>query len=101
MTSTAIATPPSDLLIVDMGDRTDVADVEIVVPVHDEEAGLDTSIRRLHDDLSSRFPLSWVVTIADNASRDRTWGIACRLASELDGVRAVHLEEKGRGRALR
>jgi putative flippase GtrA len=42
-----------------------------------------------------------MVTIADNASGDRTWGIACRLANDLPGVRAVHLDEKGRGRALR
>jgi len=78
-----------------------IADVEIVIPVYNEEAGLETSIRRLHGYLSERFPLTWVITIADNASRDRTWGTACRVASELPGVRAVHLPEKGRGRALR
>jgi putative flippase GtrA len=78
-----------------------VADVEIVIPVYNEEAGLEASVHRLHQYLSERFPLSWVVTIADNASRDRTWGIACRLAGELPGVGAVHLDEKGRGRALR
>jgi glycosyltransferase involved in cell wall biosynthesis len=81
--------------------RRVAADVEIVVPVHDEEEDLEASVRRLHAYLSRRFPLSWVVTVADNASRDRTWGIACRLAGELEGVRAVHLAEKGRGRALR
>jgi hypothetical protein len=40
------------------------------------------------------------VTIADNAS-DQTWPVACRLAQQLNGVRAVHLDEKGRGLALR
>jgi putative flippase GtrA len=45
--------------------------------------------------------LSWTITIADNASTDRTWPIACRLALLFDGVRAVHLSSKGRGRALR
>jgi putative flippase GtrA len=78
-----------------------VADVEIVIPVYNEEVGLEASIHRLHRYLSERFPLTWVVTIADNASRDQTWGIACRLAGELSGVRAIHLDEKGRGRALR
>ena len=77
------------------------ADVEIVIPVYNEEATLEASVRRLHEYLSERFPLSWLVTIADNASRDHTWAIACRLAMELDGVQAVHLAEKGRGRALR
>jgi putative flippase GtrA len=76
-------------------------DVEIVVPVYNEQAVLAASIGRLHDYLSARFPLSWMVTIVDNASQDRTWGVACRLANELDRVQAVHLDEKGRGRALR
>jgi putative flippase GtrA len=78
-----------------------VSDVEIVIPVYNEQADLEVSIRRLHRYLTERFPLSWQVTIADNASRDATWSIACRLAAELNGVRAVHLDQKGRGRALR
>jgi Glycosyl transferase family 2 len=32
---------------------------------------------------------------------DRTWAIARRLSQELDDVRALHLDQKGRGRALR
>ena len=81
--------------------RRGATDTEIVIPVYNEEAGLESSVRRLHRYLTDRFPLSWTVTIADNASQDQTWGIACRLAGELEGVRAVHLAEKGRGRALR
>jgi glycosyltransferase involved in cell wall biosynthesis len=77
------------------------ADVEIVIPVHNEEATLEVSVRRVHAYLSEHFPLTWLVTVADNASRDQTWGIANRLAYELDNVRAVHLADKGRGRALR
>ena len=91
----------TELLTYPNSTRRPRATVEIVVPVYNEEHELEASIRRLHGYLSTRFPLSWVVTIADNASTDRTWGIACRLASELDGVRASHLEQKGRGRALR
>jgi putative flippase GtrA len=78
-----------------------VADVEIVVPVYNEEPGLEASVLRLARYLTERFPLSWRITIADNASVDSTWGIACRLARDVRGVRAVHLPEKGRGRALR
>ncbi len=76
-------------------------DVEIVVPVHNEEADLSDSVRRLHAYLDERFPFSWRITVVDNASTDATWGIACRLVDELAGVGAVHLERKGRGRALR
>ena len=92
---------PQPLLVYDPhGDRP-AATVEIVIPVYNEEAGLEESIRTLHAYLTDHFPLSWTITIADNASTDRTWPIACRLALIFDGVRAVHLAKKGRGRALR
>jgi putative flippase GtrA len=77
------------------------ATVEVVVPVYNEACDLAASIERLHRYLTERFPLSWLVTIADNASSDQTWSIACRLAQQLSRVRAVHLDDKGRGHALR
>jgi hypothetical protein len=75
--------------------------IEIVVPVHNEEAELEASILRLRWFLDTSFPFDATVTIADNASTDHTWSIAARLARRVPGVRAVHLAEKGRGRALR
>ena len=75
--------------------------VDVVLPVYDEAATLRRSVRLLHSYLSDRFPFSWRITIADNASTDETWSIAWRLEGELHGVRAVHLDRKGRGRALR
>ena len=75
--------------------------VDLVVPVYDEEVALEPSIRHLARELRERFPFSWRITIADNASRDGTWAIAGSLAHEIPGVRAVHLPTKGRGRALR
>ncbi|MFN8034696.1 MAG: glycosyltransferase [Acidimicrobiia bacterium] len=75
--------------------------VDVVLPVYDEEQTLDRSVRILHAYLSERFPFTWRITIADNASTDGTWPIARRLAAELDGVRALHLDRKGRGLALR
>src|SRR3982751_6548603 len=74
--------------------------VDIVVPVHNEERALEPSVRRLHTFLRDAFPLRALITIADNASTDSTYLAARRLADELDGVRVVRLEEKGRGRAL-
>jgi putative flippase GtrA len=75
-------------------------DVEIVVPVFNEETDLEPSVRRLHAFLTDGFPFTAIVTIADNASTDTTWQRAVALADELPGVRAVHLDAKGRGRAL-
>ena len=58
-------------------------EIDVVVPVHDEEAALERSIRRLHRYLSAEFPFSWRNVIADNASTDATPAIAARLAREL------------------
>jgi len=76
-------------------------DVEIVVPVYNEESALARSIHRLHHFLDTEVPFSWRITIADNASTDLTPDIANALASELDRIRVLQLEQKGRGRALR
>jgi putative flippase GtrA len=75
--------------------------VEVVVPVHDEELDLVPSIERLHAYLTASLPVSFRITIADNASTDATWGLARELEARLPGVAAVRLEQKGRGRALR
>jgi glycosyltransferase involved in cell wall biosynthesis len=80
--------------------RPDV-DVEIVVPTYNEERVLAASIYRLHRFLSSSFPLSWRIVIADNGSSDCTPAIARALAHELSHVELLRLHAKGRGRALR
>jgi putative flippase GtrA len=77
------------------------AQVEIVVPVRDEERDLGPGIRRLVAYVTTRFPFRTVVTIADNGSTDGTWAVARALAREFDGVQTVHLDQSGRGRALR
>ena len=75
--------------------------VDVVVPVYNEERDLGPSIRKLHTFLRTSFPFTSVITIADNASRDGTLKLAESVASELPGVRVLHLDQKGRGRALR
>ena len=75
--------------------------MDIVVPVYNEAHVLEASVARLHGYLTSRFPFRWRITIADNASTDGTWAVAQRLCSSFLDVWAVHLAEKGRGRALR
>ncbi len=75
--------------------------VDIAIPVYNEEADLEASVRRLHAYLGAALPFSFRITVADNASTDDTWTIARALERELPDVVAVHLDEKGRGRALR
>jgi putative flippase GtrA len=81
--------------------RTTALALDVVVPVYNEQADLAPAVYRLHDYLSTRVPLTFRITIADNASTDDTATIADRLADELPDVRAIHLAEKGRGRALK
>nr|ABP44746.1 glycosyl transferase, family 2 [Mycolicibacterium gilvum PYR-GCK] len=75
--------------------------LDIVIPVHNEQAALADSVRRVHRYLNESVPLRARITIADNASVDETPRVAAQLAADLPGVRVVRLEEKGRGRALR
>ena len=75
--------------------------VEVTVPVYNEEKVLADSVRRLHSYLTANLPFRFVITIADNASTDQTFAIARRMCAELPGIRAIHLDRKGRGLALR
>lgn len=75
--------------------------VDVIIPVYNEELDLSASVLRLDRFLADTFPYDYRVIIADNASTDSTFEIARRLADRHAHVRAVHLETKGRGRALR
>ncbi|GID96155.1 glycosyl transferase [Amorphoplanes digitatis] len=81
--------------------RTLAPMLDVVVPVYNEEIDLEPCVRRLHEHLRTAFPYRFRITIADNASTDSTQEVARRLAGSLPGVVAVHLPEKGRGRALK
>lgn len=75
--------------------------LEIVVPVFNEEAVLENSIRKLANYLLHEMPSTWQITIADNASTDDTADIAARLAAQVPNVVYRRLDVKGRGFALR
>jgi glycosyltransferase involved in cell wall biosynthesis len=77
------------------------AQVEIVIPVRDEERDLGPAVRRLRAYLDDTFPFAARITIADNGSTDGTWAQALELAAEFPLVRAARSERPGRGGALR
>ena len=58
--------------------ETDRVVLDVVVPVYNEEADLEPSVRRLHAHLTAHFPYRFRITIADNASTDATPSIARR-----------------------
>jgi glycosyltransferase involved in cell wall biosynthesis len=75
--------------------------VELAIPVYNEQAILESSVRRLRSYLDESFPFETLIRIVDNNSTDETWEIASRLAATLPGVAAMHLDQKGKGRAVR
>jgi glycosyltransferase involved in cell wall biosynthesis len=99
MTGPALESPPATRAGARLAPPS--RDVDIVVPVYNEEAALERSIHRLHRFLSEAFPFGWRIVIADNASTDDTPAIARSLRGRLRGVEYLRLDRKGRGRALR
>ncbi len=76
--------------------------VDVVIPVYNEERDLERSVQTLRQFLHERVDYDWRIVIADNASRDRTLEIAQELSKRYPSeVTYIHLDQKGRGRALR
>ncbi|MFN8559388.1 MAG: dolichyl-phosphate beta-glucosyltransferase [Dehalococcoidia bacterium] len=75
--------------------------VDAVIPVYNEQHVLERSITTLHAYLEEHLPYDWRIVIADNASIDETLRVAQDLGEQFSRVNVLHLDKKGRGRALR
>lgn len=75
--------------------------VDVVVPVYNEERDLPRCVSTLRAFLAKDLPNPWRITVADNGSIDSTLSVAQELAKQYPEVRYIHLDLKGRGRALR
>ena len=75
--------------------------VDIVLAVFNEAHVLDASVDQLRRYLDATFTFPWHITIVDNASTDDTMAVAERLSAAHPQIDAVHLDAKGRGRALK
>lgn len=75
--------------------------VDVVIPVYNEEHSLPRCIATLWDFLNENITDEWTITVADNGSIDGTLDVCKALAQQYPNVRYIHLEQKGRGRALR
>ncbi len=76
--------------------------LSIVIPVYNEEKELRTSVEVLSSYCAKNLSdFSWSIVIVDNASTDETLKIASDLEKKFAHVSVVHLEEKGRGRAVK
>jgi len=80
-----------------------MASVDIVIPVLNEEHSLPHCIEELSAFLAANLDEhAWRIVVADNGSTDSTLAVAQRYATR-DPKRVVfiHLDQRGRGRALR
>jgi glycosyltransferase involved in cell wall biosynthesis len=78
----------------------DAPDLSIVIPAFNEEQRLPGAIQAATKYLAITGG-SAEVLIVENGSSDRTWEIAAGAASADSRFRALHLEERGKGRAVR
>ena len=82
-----------------MGRKTSVT---IVIPVYNEEIELSERIETLVGYCKTHIDsFDWEIVIADNASTDRTLEIANTLTKKHARVHSLHLDKKGRGRAVK
>ncbi len=76
--------------------------LDVVIPVYNEELELEERVNTLVGYLMTNLPdFSWKVTIADNASTDKTPDIGKKLQKKYPEVSYFRLEQKGRGRAVK
>jgi len=76
--------------------------VDLVIPCYNEERVLAQSVETLREWCAAHLSAyRWRVVVADNASTDGTLQVAQELAAaHADDTGFVHLDRKGRGRAL-
>ncbi|MBI2855400.1 MAG: glycosyltransferase family 2 protein [Chloroflexi bacterium] len=75
--------------------------VDVIIPVYNEEKDLPKCVVSLSQFLEANLFYPWRIVIADNGSTDSTPAVADMLSHEYPNVKCIHLEMKGRGRALR
>jgi glycosyltransferase involved in cell wall biosynthesis len=76
-------------------------EVDIVIPVYNEEQAIALCVDQLRQFLQEKFAHQWRIIIANNGSTDGTLQIATELSSAHPRVQVLNLTQKGRGLALR
>jgi glycosyltransferase involved in cell wall biosynthesis len=91
----------SFLLVLYLTEIPMTSSLDVVIPVYNEERDIQKCVASLSQFLTSTVLNPWTITIADNGSTDNTLEVARTLSREYLGIKVVHLDQKGRGRALK
>ena len=75
--------------------------IDIVLPVYNESKNLEKRFVRLYDFLSKQIMHDWVITIAENGSKDNTLNISKLLQKKYKRCRVISIDEPGKGQALK
>lgn len=75
--------------------------INIVLPVYNEEKRLESGLKQLIEYLKTAKFESYVITIADNASTDKTRELAARFCKEDERIHYFKICQKGLGIAFR
>ena len=74
--------------------------LSIIIPAYNEEARLATSLEKLYAFLNSQ-SYTFEVVVVENGSQDRTLLMGQEIASRLPNLLIIHLDERGKGLAIR
>lgn len=72
----------------------------VIIPAHNEEARLPTTLARVMSFLDNQ-DYDFEVLVVENGSRDNTWQIAQEFEQRYQEVHALHEESAGKGLAVR
>ena len=74
--------------------------LSVIVPVHQEASRLESGLRRL-DAALEELPGPSELLVVENGSTDSTWELLQGFEAEMPRVRALRVEGRGKGRAVR
>ena len=75
--------------------------VDIVIPVLNEQKALPACIAKLQNYISNNIDQECSIIIADNGSNDATPEVSKNLVSEYENIQYIRIPERGRGLALK
>lgn len=78
-----------------------VTTVDVIIPVLNEEHSIARCIELLRSFFAEHPDREWSILVADNGSTDKTAEVATGLMNDSGDLRITHLEQRGRGRALK